>query len=228
MVGVESLLNVFSRVLLMDRTPTVRLPTPAATRGLGSSSETSDCSGQTIPIASVLPTEAASAALTQLDALDSLVQQGTSGDAPEESDESLDDYMKNFLERMTGKKAESPAPPQPVQPTPPTPPTVVSTEPRQPTRTPECPTLLRQMRALALANSRNAIDAHQNRQLSSNILETFLPAAMASVASTGLAVAGAATGSAWSQTLSAALLVVALALSWRLWTTCREHLQHAR
>jgi hypothetical protein len=136
--------------------------------------------------------------------------------------------MKNFMERMTGRKSEAPAPAQSVQAAPPPPPTVVSTEARQAARAPECSTLLREMRALANANSRNAIQAHQDRQLSSNILETFLPAAMASVASTGLAVAGAATGSAWSLTISAVLLVVAVALSWRLWTTCREHLQEAR
>ncbi len=186
--------------------------------------------------------DAGSAALARLDAISSLVKHEATQDhrqpnressvrgANEGSEESLDDYMKLFMERLTGKKAEPAAPAQPVQSVPTIKSVPVAESPveaRQPTRAPECSESLSRMRDLANSNSRNAIDVHRCRRLSSNVLASFLPAAAASLTSSGMTVAGAMTGSAWWYAGSAALLVVALVLAWRCWSISRKLFQAA-
>ncbi len=208
----------------------MRFPDAAATQVLETSPEALDNLSQTVVFSDILAKDAGTSVLAKLDALSSLVNhearpegrqpgEATIADSPEES-EDLDDYVKQFMERMTGKKEEVILPAQPVQLLP----TAAPADARQPARAPECSESLLRMRDLANASSRSAMHAHQCRQLSSDTLATFLPAAVASLASSGLAVVSAATGSAWWQAGSVVLLVSALALGWRFWTNSRQHL----
>ena len=187
---------------------------------------------KTVVLADITPQDAGLSALARLEALSSLVQREATRDdpppsgapsthVPARSEESLDDYMKLFMERMTGKKVEVESPVQPAQPLPTSAPVE---EVRQPTRAPENSASLCQMRDLANASSRNAMQVHECRQLSGSVLATFLAAATASLASSGLAVMSAMHGSAWWQAGSLALLVAALALAWKCWSTSRKSL----
>ena len=187
--------------------------------------EQPDSHSSTVMLSDTLKKDVGNSALAQLDALHSLVEKekpdhrrvgGTPGShAADGSDEPLDEYMKRFMERMTGRKEEVVASPaQPEEPLPSVAPTV---EARQPARAPENSASLLQMRELANASSRSALNTHQSRQLASSTFVTFLPAAAVSVTSTGLAMLAMVTGLNW-QAGSVTLLVVALALAWRFWT----------
>ena len=217
-------------VPVMDR-QTVRFPIAAGPLDLESNPEAGEENpNQTVVLSGIPAKDAGNSALAQLDALSSLVHREAreNGDAPSEPsdgpEESLDDYMKQFMERMTGKKVEVVSPVQTVQPAPTAAPPV---EARQPARAPECSASLDRMRHLANASTRSAIQVHQCRQISSSTLAAFLQAAAASLASSGLAVMGAATGSVWWQVGSLGLLVAALTLSWRFWSTSRKNFQDA-
>jgi len=214
----------------MDR-QTVRFPIAAGPLDLETDPDAQEeNTSQTVVLTGIPAKDTGASALAQLDALSSLVnrearQAGASSDhSLEGSEESLDDYMKQFMERMTGKKAEVVTFAQPVQPERAAPP---SAEVRQPARAPECSESLDRMRHLANASTRSAIQLHQCRQISSSTLAAFLPAAAASLASSSLAVMGMVTGSAWWQAGSWALLIAALALSWRFWATSRKSFQAA-
>ena len=226
----------------MDRAQTVRFPlaaaqptgTNTAPLDLETNPEEQDLPSHTVVLTGASAEDTGSSALAQLDALSSLVHRearqddrrpGASGEHPAEGqEESLDDYMKQFMERLMGKKMEVAAPAPTVQPLPTVAPPV---EVRQPARAPECSASLYRMRDLANASTRSAIHVHQCHQLSSSTLVTFLPAAVASLASSASAAISAATGSAWWQAGSAALLLTALAFAWRFWTTSRRNFQNS-
>jgi len=174
--------------------------------------------------------EIASSAVDQLDATHSLVEKqnkadgcprgATSALAEEAADEQLDSYMKRFMERMTGPQAvEPPASVEVVQP-------FVSPSPpaRQPARAPENSASLHQMRDLANENFRNSIVSDRRREIGSSILVTFTLAAVASIASSCLAVAAILNGMYW-QTGSLVLLAVALGLGCRYWRVSRRLIQ---
>jgi len=169
---------------------------------------------------SELRKEIASSAVDQLDAIQSLVEQQNKADqaprgstAEEAADEQLDSYMKQFMERMTGhKEAEHIPVIQAVQPLP----TVSPPPRRQPARAPENYASIHQMRDLANENSRSAIISHHRREVSSNILMAFVPAMVASIASSCLAGVTIMNGIHW-QTWSLVLLTVALGLGCRYW-----------
>ena len=191
-----------------------------------------DSLSNTILLPDTLKNDVGNSTLAQLDALDSLVQQEGRGErlhgashTSDESDELLDDYMKRFMERMTGRREEEVvAPAQPVQPSPTITPVA---ETRQASRAPESSVSLHQMRVLANASARSALDSHQRHQLNSNITLTFLPAAAASLTSSGLAVLCVVTGLHWHVGSAACLLVAALALAWRFRAISGKLLQDA-
>jgi len=170
--------------------------------------------------------EIASSAVDQIDAIQSLVEQQNKADhaprgttAEEAADEQLDSYMKQFMERMTGRKEAEPIPViRSVQSLPtvsPPPP------PRQPARPPENSASLHQMRDVANENSRSAISSHRRREFGSNILLTFVPAAVASVMSSCLAAVSIMNGMHW-ETWSLVLLTAALGLGCRYWWVSRR------
>lgn len=191
-----------------------------------------DSGSQTVPLSAITNEDVGNAAIAQLDALHALVEKerpesrrvgsAPSSHATEGSEEALDDYMKRFMERMTGKKEVLAAPPE--QSEEPLPSVASPAEVRQPARAPENSASLLQMRDVANASSRSAINIHQRRQLASSTFTAFLPAAAVSVTSSGLAVLALVTGLNW-QTGSVTLLVVALALAWRFWAVSRKLLQ---
>jgi len=80
------------------------------------------------------------------------------------------------------------------------------------------------MRDLANENFRNSIVSDRRREISSNILLTFMLAAVASIASSCLAVATILNGMYW-QTGSLVLLAVALGLGCRYWRVSRRLIQ---
>jgi hypothetical protein len=191
-----------------------------------------DSASRTVQLSDISQEDVGSSALAQLDALHALVEKeqpegrrvgsASSSHATEGSEEALDDYMKRFMERMTGRKEEVVAPS--VQSEEPLPSVASTVEVRQPARAPENSASLLQMRDVANASSRSAINIHQRRQLASSTFTAFLPAAAVSVTSTGLAILALVTGLNW-QAGSVTLLVVALALAWRFWTVSRKLLQ---
>jgi hypothetical protein len=214
----------------MNPSQTVPFPLANSPEDLEAGEDSQTSPSRTVMM-SDLKKDIANSALANLDALHSLVQQegdgrGAAGGHPSEvAEEQLDDYMKRFMERMTGRKEEpAVAPAQPAQPLPVAAPAPIV---RQPTRAPESSESLLQMRDLANENSRSAINSHQRRQLNSNILLTFVPAAAASLASSGVAVLVVVTGLRW-QTASVALMAVALGLAWRFWTVSRRLMQGTR
>ena len=218
----------------MDRTQTFRLP--KSVNPLDSESDPidqEDRCDQTVVLADFRAKDAGITALTQLDPLSSFVQQeavrddrlpgGARGEhSTEGAEEALDDYMKQFMERVTGRKPEVAEPAQPEQPALPSPTYKAPVEVRQPARAPENSVSLDRMRDVANATSRSALQVHESRQYSNSTTTTFLPAAAASVASTGMALLGVVTGSGWWQTGAVVLLAAALTLSWRFWMTSRK------
>ncbi len=193
--------------------------------------------GQTVVFADIRAKGTGNTALAQLEALSSLVQQeavredrspGARGDhGAEKGEEALDDYMKLFMERVTGRKAEVVEPALPAQPVLPLPVDEPVMEVRQPARAPENSASLDRMRDVANATSRSALQVHEHRQYSNHTTTIFLPAAVASLASTVLAVLGAATGSGWCQAGAVALLAVALIFGWQFWKSSRKLYQGA-
>jgi len=194
--------------------------------------------GQTVVLADIRAKDAGNTALAQLEALSSLVQQeavredhrpvGARGDfGAEKGEEALDDYMKLFMERVTGRKAEVVEPVQPAQPALPLPVDEPVMEVRQPARAPENSASLDRMRDVANATSRSALQVHEHRQYSNHTTTIFLPAALASLASTVMAVLGAATGSGWCQAGAVGLLAVALVFGWQFWKSSRKLYQGA-
>jgi hypothetical protein len=222
----------------MNPSQTIPFPdTAAIPRKETNSDAQQDAPSKTIVLADIFKKDVGSSALAQLDALHSLVQEEKRDDrrhgsaqsehTSEESDEALDDYMKRFMERMTGRREEDVVvPAQPVQPVQSAPIATTIAEPRQATRAPESAVSLLQMRDLANASTRSAIDSHQRRLLHSNITVAFLPAAAASLTSSCLALFSVAVGLHWHAG-SVCLLVVALALAWRFWAVSRRLLQDA-
>ncbi len=223
----------------MDRTQTFRLPKSANPMNLESDPvDQEERPGQTVVLADIRAKDAGNTALSQLEALSSLVQQeavredrrpvGARGEhGAEGAEEALDDYMKLFMERVTGRKSEVVEPAKPEQPVRPLPANEPATEVRQPARAPENSASLDRMRDVANATSRSALQVHEHRQYSNHTTTIFLPAAVASLVSTAMAVLGAATGSGWCQAGAVALLGVALALGWRFWMSSRKLYQGA-
>lgn len=227
--GVALPLKMLSPHFSMNPSQTVPFPLP---EDLESEPEAQDSPSRTVTMSDLMK-DVGNSALAKLDALHSLVQQegkvdgrgSTSPHTSEAAEEQLDDYMKRFMERMTGRKEEEPfAPVQPAQPAPEAAPPPVA---RQPTRAPESSESLHQMRDLANENSRSALISHQRRLLNSNILVSFVPAAAASLASSGVAVLVLATGLRW-QLGSAALLAVAFVLGFKFWSVSRRLIRNAQ
>jgi hypothetical protein len=226
----------------MERVETIPLPIPPDNFDLEANPREPEVrDGQTVVLADLHAKESGDAdsnnsdtgntVLTQLDNLRALVQEeaaremrGTHGPARESvsegPEEALDDYMKQFMERLTGKKPVAAA--QPVQTAESLPTVQPLVEVRQPARAPEDSASLDRMRDVANANSRGALEIHRYRQCSSRIVASFLPAAAASLASTAMAVIGAANGSIWCQTGALGLLAVALTFAGRFWMLRRK------
>ncbi|MFN0017764.1 MAG: hypothetical protein ACKVP0_05850 [Pirellulaceae bacterium] len=223
----------------MNRTQTT--PYSVSSNPLDLESDTIDqeeCSGQTVVLAGIRAKDTGNTALTQLDALSSLVQQeavrddrrpaGSRGEhGADGAEEALDDYMKLFMERVTGRKSEVVEPAQPVQPALPSPTNEATAEVRLPARAPENSASLDRMRDVANATSRSALQVHAHRQYSNHTTTIFFPAALASLASTVMAVLGAATGSGWCQAGAVGLLAVALVFGWQFWKSSRKLYQGA-
>ena len=188
-----------------------------------------DSHSRTIQLSDIPKEDVGNSALAQLEALHALVEKerpenrrggnSPSTHAVEGSEEALDDYMKRFMERMTGRKEEVVT--APVQSEEPLQSVAPLMEARQPARAPENSASLLQMRELANASSRSALNIHQSRQLASSTFLTFLPAAAVSVTSTGLAILAMATGVNWLAG-SVTLLVVAMVLTWRFRIVSRQ------
>ena len=212
----------------MNPSQTIPFSNPAAPPRLETHPDAQgDSPSKTIVLSDIHKKDVGNSALAQLEALNSLVQEEKRDNRPhgnaqssgtsEEADEPLDGYVKRFMERMTGRREEGVvSPAQPVQPVQPSPTVTPVAEPRQTSRAPESSVSLHQMRDLATASTRSAFDTHQRRQFDSNVTLTFLPAAVASLTSSCLAVLSVAVGSHW-HAVSTCLLVVALALAWRFW-----------
>lgn len=233
--------------LVMERVETILLPIPPDNLDLEANpGEREVRDGQTVVLADLHAklsdntdsgdtdsdnSDTGNTVLTQLDNLRALVQEeaarevrGTHGTASESvsegPEEALDDYMKQFMERLTGKKPVAAA--QPVQTAEPLLTVQTPAEVRQPTRAPEDSASLDRMRDVANATSRGALETHRYRQCSSRIVATFLPAAAASLASTTMAVIGVANGSIWWQAGALGLLAVALAFAGKFWMLRRK------
>ncbi len=212
----------------MNPSQTIPFPNPAVPLRPETHPEAQgDSQSKTIVLSDLPKEDVGNSALAQLEALNSLVQteerdDRRQGDAESsgmsvEADEPLDEYLKRFMERMTGRREEDAvSPSQPVHPVQPLPIFTPVAEPRQASRAPESSVSLHQMRDLANASTRDAFDTHQRRQFDSNVTVTFLPAAVASLTSSCLAGLSVAVGSHW-HVGSMCLLVIALALAWRFW-----------
>lgn len=183
------------------------------------------------------PADSASDSITQVDRLSALIDQevkkpnpshAETSSAERTDEEALQAYLNQFMERMTGKKAETPpelaltsawpasAPVQAVQAP------AETASPREPSRPPECRDQLAAMRELANKNARDAVAEHACRGLSSKIRMTFLGAAVVSVFSSCLAVLALQESHHWAVGAAGATFAVGLLLACRLYGLCQK------
>ena len=178
--------------------------------------------------------DSASEPLTQLGRLSDLIEREVQKPkpshaevaSPEQTDEeALQTYLNQFMERMTGKKAE-PTPElastSPWVASAPVQPPTEKTTPREPSRPPECRDQLTAMRELANQNARGAVAEHACRDLSSKICMAFLGAATVSFISSCLAVTALRMGQPWAIGGCGATFAVALLLTCRFFGLCQK------
>jgi hypothetical protein len=131
-------------------------------------------------------------------------------------DAALQDYMDQFLERVTGKKKPEPegsAAPSPTLPAPITP--REPEKPREIKRAPESLQDMSQMRALANETARQALGAHAGQRLISGTRNSFLGALSLSLVSSLLAVTSLMEQVGWAWTGAVLVMLLALVLTGR-------------
>ena len=179
-------------------------------------------------------TDPAADSLTQLDRLSELIDKQVkepnpshleASSAEHTEEEALQAYLNQFMERMTGKKAETPHNLVSTTPLPASAPVqspAETTSPREPSRPPECRDQLAAMRMLANENARDAVAEHACRDLTNKIRMAFLSAATVSVFSSCLAAIVLREGQQWAVGGAGATFAVALLLACRFFGLCQK------
>jgi hypothetical protein len=135
---------------------------------------------------------------------------------PGHEDEALQNYMDQFLERITGKKKPEGATPESVAVTQVGP--VVAPEPektREIKKAPESVQDMSMMRELANESARQALGAHAGQRLVGGTRNTFLAALSLSLISSLLALTSLMGQAAWAWNSSLLVMLLAGVLTWR-------------
>jgi hypothetical protein len=143
-------------------------------------------------------------------------------------DEALQNYMDQFLERITGKKKE--LDPQSAAAVAIAAETAAAAaeaaaeaeKPREIKRPPESALDLSKMREVANHSARQALGLHDGRRLAGNVRQTFLIALILSLMSSLLAAVTLLVGSSWTWILALSILPLALFMTWRFRGQCRQ------